>query len=195
MSPASRRCGSSDSGFTLIEVLVIVVIVGIISAVVLLSFSVVGDDRSLQQQARRLTSLIDLAGDEATLQGRDFGLEFTRGGYRFLEFDHLSDEWHEVVGDELLHPRTIGENLELQLVLEDRDVDLAEQFAVSASKDEDERNERLADNYIPHVLIMSSGDTTPFELHILRPDDRGEITVKLSPAGAFDIRSAADAAR
>ncbi len=50
--------------FTLIELLVVLVIIAVISAVALLSIGIIGDDRNLQTQARRLSSLIELANDE-----------------------------------------------------------------------------------------------------------------------------------
>ncbi len=50
--------------FTLIELLVVIVIIAVISAVALLSLGILGDDRSLQREARRLSSLIELANDD-----------------------------------------------------------------------------------------------------------------------------------
>ena len=105
------RPGFGERGFTLIEVLVVVVIVGIISAVVLLSTSLVRDDRDLQQEAKRLASLIELSSDEALFQGRDLGIEFMTGGYRFVEFDPYLSQWNEIAGDDFLRSRTLPEQL------------------------------------------------------------------------------------
>jgi general secretion pathway protein H len=188
-----RRSGKSAAGFTLIEVLVIVIIIGIVSAAVLLSFGVLGDDRALQQQARRFASLVDLAADESLMQGRDYGVEFTRSGYRFLEYDPLSGQWQEIIGDEIFRPRQLDEGLDLELVLEGRNILLGERFAEAATDGEKEEDEELADDFAPHVLIMSSGEVTPFNLHILRPADRSELHVEMSVTGEIEIQQAAQA--
>lgn len=188
--PYSQANRARQSAFTLIEILVVVVIVGIISAVAMLSLGLVGNDRDLQREARRLTSLIQLAGDEAMMQGRDFGLEFVRSGYRFVEHDPLTEQWVELVGDEILRPRQLENEAEFDLYLEDRRVLLDDEAAEIEIDDEDEderRDENLLDDYTPHVLIMSSGDISPFELTLFRQIDRTEITVTMSPAGEIDI--------
>jgi general secretion pathway protein H len=188
-----RRSGKSAAGFTLIEVLVIVIIIGIVSAAVLLSFGVLGDDRALQQQARRFASLVDLAADESLMQGRDYGVEFTRSGYRFLEYDPLSAQWQVIIGDEIFRPRQLDEGLDLELVLEDRSISLGERFAEAVTDGEEEEDEKRADDFAPHVLIMSSGEVTPFNLYILRPADRSELHVEMSVTGEIEIQQAAQA--
>ena len=173
------------SGFTLIELLVVVVIVGIISGMLLLSFGVLGDDRALQQQARRLTSLIELATDEAVMQGRDFGVEFMQQGYRFVEHDPLLDQWNQIVGDELLRPRQLEEGMELELRLEDRPVSLSQE-AADTDVDEDS-GDRERNGYLPHFMILSSGDVTPFNLLIVRQADRSEVLVEMTLTGEMEI--------
>ncbi|NNE59478.1 MAG: type II secretion system minor pseudopilin GspH, partial [Woeseia sp.] len=92
----------TQRGFTLIEVMVVVVIVGVISAVVLLSTGLLEDDREMQEESRRMTTLLELAADEALLQGRDFGLEITQSGYRFVEYDPYLEQWFEITDDAIL---------------------------------------------------------------------------------------------
>jgi general secretion pathway protein H len=174
------------SGFTLIELLVVVVIIGIVSAVVMLSLGLLSDDRALADQARRLSSLVELAEDEALMQGRDFGLEFMQGGYRFVEYDPLRDQWIELVADDLLRPRQLDEGMRFELVLEDRRVELESE---AAEIDDDEEPSSDRDDYSPHVLILSSGDVTPFDLTILRQSDHAEILLAMTASGEFEIET------
>jgi general secretion pathway protein H len=171
--------------FTLIELLVVLFIIAVISAAALLSIGIIGDDRNLQTQARRLSSLIELANDEAAILGRDFGLEITQSGYRFVEYDPLLNRWYEIIGDDFLRPRRIEEGMEFELFIEDRrillDTDVAE-------IERDEEDADLTDDYIPHILIMSSGDVSPFELRIVRTADRANVTLTMSLTGELELQ-------
>ena len=169
------------SGFTLVEVLVVVLIIGIISATVLLSMGTVSDDRALQTEARRMSTLIELASDEATVQGRDFGLELLQTGYRFVEFDPLNRQWGEIFGDDFLRPRNLPEDTEFELYLEDRRVLLDPEPAQTSGDDDDDID------YLPHVLIMSSGDITPFDLEIVRHIDRATVALHVTADGAIKV--------
>lgn len=184
------HAASNQRAFTLIEILVVLVIVGILVSLTMLSFGILGDERSLEREARRLGSLIELVNDDATTQGRDFGIEFMTGGYRFVEYDPLLDQWFEVIGDDYLRQRDLDEGVEFELYLEERKVLLkadAAKIEQSGEDDDDRPRRDLTDDYIPHVLIMSSGDITPFELRIERFADRSEILMAMNLAGELKI--------
>lgn len=180
------RMLARNRAFTLIELLVVIVIIAVISAVALLSLGILGDDRNLQREARRLSSLIELANDEASIQGRDYGLEIMQGGYRFVEHDPFLNQWHELIGDDFLRPRQLQENMEFDLFIEERRVLLDVEAAETEREDDDTD---LTDDYLPHILIMSSGDVSPFELTFLRLNDRSSLTLTMSLAGELEIQN------
>jgi general secretion pathway protein H len=185
LSALARPC--RGSGFTLIELLVVVVIIGIISAILVLGLGTLGDDRDLRNDARRMTSLIEMASDEAMLQGRDFGLEIMQSAYRFVEYEPLTGVWFEVIGDDLMRPRQLGENTEFDLFLEEKRV-LLEVDAIELAQEDDDENDRDPDDdYQPHVLVLSSGDISPFVLEIIRLSDRASVRVSASAAGELKV--------
>jgi general secretion pathway protein H len=174
--------------FTLIELLVVVAVVGILITMAVISFNLIGDDRAVQKQVLKLSSLIDLASEEAQMQGREYGLELMQGGFRFVEYDPFLDIWDEVYGDNLLRPRDLEEGMELELMLEDRRVSLqAQAKETQAAEDENERDRDLSEDYLPHILIMASGDITPFRLQVVRLNDESVVGLQLVAGQSMEV--------
>jgi general secretion pathway protein H len=173
-------------GFTLIELLVVIALLGILISIAVVSFNLIGDDRGVQKEIQKLSSLIDLASEEAQMQGRDYGLEFLQSGYRFVEYDPFLDTWNEVIDDELLRPRTLQEDMELELRLEDRRV-LLQTEAKETEQEDDMNNRDLTDDYLPHVLILASGDITPFQLFVVRLTDRVTVGLELKLGSGLEV--------
>ena len=107
-------------GFTLIEILVAVVIIGIVMSVAVLSLSLAGDDREVRKEVRRLMSLIEVAQTDAMMQGREFGIEIMTGAYRFVEFDVENNRWVEPLGDDSLKLWQLPEDYEVTLYVDDK---------------------------------------------------------------------------
>ncbi len=79
-------------GFTLLEMLVVLLIVGIVSGVATLALSR-NPHTDLREQGQRLALLFESAGDEAQLRGRPLAWQANATGYGFIEADG-SGGWH-----------------------------------------------------------------------------------------------------
>ncbi len=164
-------------GFTLIEILVVVIVIATISSLALLSLGLVGDDRDLNQERRRLASLLEVVQEEATLQGREFGLEFFRTGYRFVEFDPFTTRWTVIQHDDLLRLRELPDGIELELYIEDKRILLATDPEVIEEPDDNEMS-MTTDEYLPHLYLSASGDITAFELRLTRTSNNQELLMR-----------------
>src|ERR1700748_1101680 len=94
----ARRSGAG--GFTLIEILVVVVIIGVLSAGLLLSISLTGRDRDLEQESDRLLALLNYTREQSELQTRDYGIIFQDDSYEFVSYDVHRGTWRSVFEDD-----------------------------------------------------------------------------------------------
>jgi general secretion pathway protein H len=156
--PARRRhAACRASGFTLLEVLVVIVIIGIITSMAMVSVNVLGGDNEMDEEARRLMAVLTQAREDAMLEGRDVGLRVDARSYDFAHYDARMERWDLAADDPLLRERALPAGLELELWLEDRSVKLT---------DRAEPTDRSP--LQPQVVVMASGDLIPFEIRLHR---------------------------
>lgn len=182
-------------GFTLIEVMVVIIIIGIITASVILSIGNLSDNRDLLREGKRISILLQTAMDEAVLQGREYGLEVVESGYRFVEFNAFTQQWSEIPGDDLYRYRRLPQEYRLELNLEDRLLLLAEEPAALGQEEKDDNGDDEDEEiafYSPHIIVFSSGEITPFEMHIVRDYDQQAVTVTATILGEFEVQEGED---
>lgn len=138
-----------QSGFTLIELIVVVVIIGVMASFAVLSISL-GHSDEVKQEARRLQALVEIAAQESLLTGGDIGIRFNEQGYGFYTYSTQGGkpEWVPLEEDEhLSKPRELSDLIELELYVEGRYMDIGEELEKGT-----------------HVYLFSSGEITPFVL-------------------------------
>jgi general secretion pathway protein H len=159
-----RYSASGAGGFTLIEILVVVVIIGVLSAGLLLSVSLAGGrDRELEKESDRLFALLNYAREQSELQTREYGVIFQDDSYEFVAYDVHRTIWRSVFEDDALVLRKLPYGLDVKLKVETRPVVL--------------KKPTDAKDKTPQVMIFSSGDLTQFEVTLEREGGIRSVTV------------------
>lgn len=155
INKTSRACAARVRGFTLIELMIVVFIIGLVSAGAIISFSGNRRDSELEREADRLDALFAFVREQAELQTRDYGFRSNETEYMFVVFDVLANQWRPVDEDDALRTRPYPEGILPSVVVEGRQIVL------------DEKKGKVED-FMPQVLIFANGDLSSFEVELER---------------------------
>jgi len=150
---ARRRSTGYGHGFTLLEVLVVLVIIGIVAGFVVMSIGSGTTDDRLRTEAQRVVQLMSLASQTAVINSRQLGFIAGANGYHFVQL--RDNRWQPFPDDRPLRPRAVPAPLYLQLSANDM------KLPPSGGAPSD-NNSKHSDT--PEVLFLSSGENTPFTL-------------------------------
>jgi len=195
----------NHKGFTLIEILVVIVIISISIGLVVVNISTGGAEEKAEQEIIRLQQLLRFAHQQSVIRSQEYGVRFYTTGYRFMQFDEESQQWADIQKDRLLRSRAIPEPLELNLYIDQLSVDIPD------NTDEDPviepTNENLtassvlpgntasqvalnvaeADKIKPQVFMLSSAELSPaFEILLRVPGSDIEERLVGLPQGEYN---------
>jgi len=143
----SRTSDPRDSsGFTLLELLVVVALVAILMGTVILGFTGADQEQRLRGTADQLAYRLELARQYALQRNRDWGVYVEPQSVRFAEFDPEQETWVEQARRPFSDTE-LPANVALRVESEGLD-------QLTATE-----RERL-----PQILLFSSGETTPFTI-------------------------------
>ena len=171
--PALNKPAAQCRGFTLLEVMVVVIIIGIVISFAVLSIN--SDDKTLEEEARRLQALINLTSQEAVLQSKELALQFNEDGYEFLAFD--GEKWQAIADDEILRPRKLPDNVAVDYEPE------GQKLTLKGMDDEAKP---------PRIYFLSSGEMTPFRLTLRRRGELDGYVLTGSARGKTELRGTDD---
>jgi general secretion pathway protein H len=176
----SNRHNNDQSGFSLLEIMVVIVIMGIMISLATLSIDSATDD-GIDEHSRRFEALLELAIEEASMQGREIGLRFYQHQYEFSARVPSVDKdglpiwvWEPLDQDRLLKPRDLGEDIALDLELEDKEI------LLEYERDSEE-------TYVPQIFVFSSGDVSPaFMVRIRNSFNSAGIKLEVNEIGEVE---------
>ncbi len=141
MRPRRRplnRSAQGEHGFTLVEVMTVLVIIGLISGVVILNFP--QPKTELDEGANNLLTRVNVAAQNAVISGRVAALGVSGTGYSL--YDHQAGEW----------ALTFSEDWPA---------------GVRISLEKNGRNVKLPDEDIPVILFEPTGLSDTFSVNLI----------------------------
>ncbi|MEO6938013.1 MAG: GspH/FimT family protein [Collimonas sp.] len=150
-------------GFTLLELLVVVVIAGITLGVVSLS-AFRSDRQVMQDDAQRIALLLQLTREEAILRNRPTAFEADANSYRFMVREEAG--WQQLVQDDTLRQRDF-KRTPMQLFMDPPPTEAAPPNTLRITFGREPVDK-------PFALTMTSGDSSV----IIRADGIGHFVVE-----------------
>lgn len=157
-----------QKGFTLIEILLVLVLLSVASVAVISTLPQKSSDEA-KQQALALYHRLQLLNEEAILSGKDYGVHFDEkdASYQLLTLD--LEGWKKLSDSDLPEEVELPTGITMVLQLggnvwkdEDRLFNPSSLFDEDMFADVEEKEKVPA----PQVFIMSSGEVTPFSIAI-----------------------------
>jgi general secretion pathway protein H len=157
-----------SKGFTLVEILVVVVIMAIVISLAILSIGTTGRDTQLDDESRRIEGLVGLLHERALLEGRDFGMRIEPAAYEFVVYDPWRDRWLPFDQEHEFRHRELPKGVSFQLELDS-------QVVVIKPIDRNLNSDQPPPP--PQLAIAASGEGTPFRLTLQRDGTTAKATV------------------
>ena len=211
-------------GFTLIELMVVVTIIGIMTGLIAVSMVNSDPQKELDREARRFKTLVEMALEEAMFSQQEIGVILDENSYKFVRWEAPLDpslqaaaedgddsqdgqngdggsndgnnslsqlapqidvanqsdpnpQWNLISDEQAFREYQLWDDVELILEVDQEQIDL------EAGKDENQREQAKAateileeeeEELIPSIIILSSGELTPFTLDFYYADDSDE---------------------
>ena len=172
---SAYKCYRFQSGFTLIEMLVVLVIIGIVISSVTMSIRTDDRGEKMEMEMRRIQALLKLASEEAVMQDEDIALRVSEDHY---SFDILGEKgWEPISDDKVFRERKVVDGTELALKVDDLEIDFGKQ------------QESAGEDKIPppRIFILSSGEIMPFELILRTVDQSLQYSLKTQQDGTIKL--------
>jgi general secretion pathway protein H len=185
-----------SDGFTLIEILVVLVLLGLISSIALTTVGGGNQSRELKNEVNRLHAVLLLAAEEAIYSNDEIGVVIEEDLYEFLVYDEEKKNW-QGSDKHALRSYTLPEWISLDFQREGKERKIL-------GSDKDDNNDLTAElsddvfdaaqsSKVPQFMLLSSGEVTGFIIGMQIQDDHdSRIEIKTNEQGEIIIPSRQD---
>lgn len=166
--------GRHQRGFTLIEVMMVVVLIGVITAVVAFSLTPDSSRQRMEQEQVKLSDLFDQFSQEATVSQQPVGITIEAAGIRLWSYDDQAMKWSALESPKIKPEYALEEGYRLTIQTTSSNALGGETLSGQAA-------------IHPDAIFLPTGEVTPVRFQIsddsgqsnlLELDELGRLTVK-----------------
>ncbi|MCE9680140.1 type II secretion system minor pseudopilin GspH [Shewanella sp. AS1] len=163
-----------QSGFTLMEVLLVILLIGLAAAAVTYTSSSAGKQQELERTAKQFIATTELVLDETVLSGQFIGIVIDKSYYKFVYYEE--GKWKPLEDDRLLAEREMPYGVEMSLILDGLPLSQEDEeddswFDEPLIELTEEEKKKFPE---PQVMLFPSGEMSAFELTFVSKDEQGD---------------------
>lgn len=197
--PTLQYQQSRSRGFTLLELLIVMVIIALMVTMAVLSVNLGRADSALKDSSRRLHAVMQLASEESILFNKSLGIKFEEYKYTFYELVERQEEPDPANPDKELKKEKIWQVTadEQQGVFSESELPEYHRFSISIEgtlislKDDtfESFNDDQKKDIKPTLFITPDGEIFPdFDIQILHQDSDALASIKLNEDGELALK-------
>ncbi|WP_299810871.1 type II secretion system minor pseudopilin GspH [uncultured Shewanella sp.] len=160
-----------QTGFTLMEVLLVVLLMGLAATAVTLGMGGASKEKALERTAQQFMMSTEMVLDETVLSGHFVGIVIEDTSYKYVYYDE--GKWKPLEQDRLLAERQMEPDVEMVLVLDG--LPLVQDDEEQDSWFDEPLIEKSADEKKkfpePQIMLFPSGEMSAFELSFVSEDE------------------------
>ncbi len=155
--------GESANGFTLIEILVVVLIIGITIGFALLAFGDFGSKRRILMSAEQFVNYVKFVQHQAIMETSTLGISVNQNNYQVLRFQAPST-WQTMPKKSIFHQQHFPDHAVVRF------------------------ENTIQKNRNPQIIITPSGDMTAFKLYFNSTSEENITSVVGESNGAIALQ-------
>jgi len=177
-------------GFTLIELMVVMVLLGLISSIALTTVGGGNQKRELNNEVNRLHAVLRMAAEESIFSNTEIGVVIESGLYEFLTYDEAEGKW-VAAAPHFLRSYSLPEWISLDFQREGKERKLlGNQSKLDTDSDFYSSILETEITKKPDLMLLSSGEVTGFTISMQIEDDASSrVEIKTNDQGEIILPS------
>lgn len=139
------------NGFTLIEIIVVIFVIGLVSSLAMFAIGGFGQKHQLENSMKQLVTRLKMAHMEAVFEQEHLGVAIDDRGYRFYRRLNERHPWQVISDESTFESDVFPKHQTLQVLIEGQSIQLSQNTP---------------------QIVLTQHDSKPFEIQVMGQDQK-----------------------